>query len=126
MTHMGWWENQHGKQLRIAATATFASLGLVILSAAQLLVLQDFEGYEGYTEYAIVLIVIGVIGLSFAAPQFANLSARAGTIKSIMQLNSASELRKHRSDGDEAARILGGGHEETWNNFLIEKGLKKR
>ena len=92
----------------------------------QLLILQDFEGYEGYTQYAIVLIVVGVIGLSFAAPQFANLNARANTRKSIMVLNSASELRKHRADGDEAARILGGGHEETWNSFLVEKGLKKR
>ncbi len=123
---MGWWENQHGKQLRIAATATFASLALVLFSALQLLILQDFEGYDGYTQYAIVLIVVGAIGLSFAAPQFANLKSRANTIKSIMEITSASELRKHKSDGDEAARILGGGYEETWNNFLIEKGLKKR
>jgi hypothetical protein len=43
-----------------------------------------------------------------------------------MELTSASELRKMRPDGDEAAEILGGGHAEVWDSFLIEKGLKKR
>ena len=44
----------------------------------------------------------------------------------IMAKKSMSELRKLKPDGDEAARILGGGHLEAWNAFLQEKGLKKR
>ena len=100
--HMGWWENQHGNQLRISGTATFASSLLTVMSAAQLMFLQDNADFQEYTGASIVLIVIGVIGLA------------------------VSELRKLKGDGDEAARILGGGHQETWNSFLQEKGLKKR
>ena len=123
---MGWWQNLHGKQLRITATGTFASTLLTVVSALQLLILQDISGYEKYTSAAIVAIVIGLIGLAICAPPFANLKSRANTIKEIMELTSASELSKMRPDGDEAAEILGGGHADVWNSFLIEKGLKKR
>ena len=123
---MGWWENQHGNQLRISATATFAFTLLTTLSAAQLMFLQDNADFAEYTGIAIVLIVIGGIGLAVSAPAFLNLSARANTIETIMTKTSMSELRKLKADGDEAARILGGGHQEAWNAFLQEKGLKKR
>ena len=123
---MGWWENQHGNQLRISATATFAFALLTTLSAAQLMFLQDNADFAEYTGIAIVLIVIGGIGLAVSAPAFLNLSARANTIETIMTKTSMSELRKLKADGDEAARILGGGHQEAWNAFLQEKGLKKR
>ena len=123
---MGWWENQHGNQLRISATATFAFALLTTLSAAQLMFLQDNADFAEYTGIAIVLIVIGGIGLAVSAPAFLNLSARANTIETIMAKSSMSELRKLKADGDEAARILGGGHQEAWNAFLQEKGLKKR
>jgi hypothetical protein len=123
---MGWWENQHGNQLRISATATFASALLTTLSAAQLMFLQDNADFSEYTGIAIVLIVVGGIGLAVSAPAFLNLSARANTIETIMTKTSMSELRKLKADGDEAARILGGGHQEAWNAFLQEKGLKKR
>ena len=123
---MGWWENQHGNQLRISATATFAFALLTTLSAAQLMFLQDNTDFAEYTGIAIVLIVIGGIGLAVSAPAFLNLSARANTIETIMTKTSMSELRKLKADGDEAARILGGGHQEAWNAFLQEKGLKKR
>ena len=123
---MGWWENQHGNQLRISATATFASALLTTLSAAQLMFLQDNADFSEYTGIAIVLIVVGGIGLAVSAPAFLNLSARANTTETIMTKTSMSELRKLKADGDEAARILGGGHQEAWNAFLQEKGLKKR
>ena len=123
---MGWWENQHGNQLRISFTATFAFALLTTLSAAQLMFLQDNTDFAEYTGIAIVLIVIGGIGLAVSAPAFLNLSARANTIETIMTKTSMSELRKLKADGDEALRILGGGHQEAWNAFLQEKGLKKR
>ena len=124
--HLGWWQNLHGKQLRMAATGTFASTLLTLISALQLMILQDISGYEKYTSTAIVLIVIGITGLAICAPPFANLKSHANTIRDIMELTSASELSKMRPDGDDAAEILGGGHAEVWNSFLIEKGLKKR
>ena len=123
---MGWWENQHGNQLRISGTATFAFALLTVMSAAQLMFLQDNSDFAEYTGLAIVLIVIGGIGLAISAPAFINLSARAKTLDTIKALKSTSEMRKMKPDGDEAARILGGGHQESWNAFLQEKGLKKR
>ena len=123
---MGWWNNQHGNQLRISGTATFASSLLTVMSAAQLMFLQDNEEFQQYTPTSIVLIVIGIIGLAISAPAFINLNARAKSLHAIMATNSTSELRKMKADGDEAARILGGGHQEAWGSFLQEKGLKKR
>ena len=124
---MGWWDNQYGNQLRISGVGTFASALLTTLSAFQLMFLQDSVGYLGdVTGAAIVLIVVGGIGLAVSAPAFLNLSARANTLNMIMTKTSMSELRKLKPDGDEAARILGGGHLEAWNAFLQEKGLRKR
>ena len=123
---MSWWDNQYGNHLRISGTGTFASALLTTLSAAQLMFLQDNADFSEYTGIAIVLIVVGGIGLAVSAPAFLNLSARANTLNMIMAKTSMSELRKLKPDGDEAARILGGGHLDAWNTFLQEKGLKKR
>ena len=126
MRPVGWWENQHGNQLRISGTATFAFSLLTVLSALQLMFLQDSPDFQQYTGASIVLIVIGGIGLAISAPAFINLNARAKTLEAIMNTKSTSEVRKQRGNGDEAARILGGGHQQAWNSFLQEKGLKKR
>ena len=123
---MGWWENQYGNQLRISGTATFAFSLLTAMSGAQLLFLQDNADFSDYTGASIVLIVIGAIGLAVSAPAFLNLSSNAKTLDSIMANKSLSEIRKSKADGDEAARLLGGGHLDAWNSFLQEKGLKKR
>ena len=123
---MGWWENQYGNQLRISGTATFAFGLLTAMSGAQLLFLQDNADFSDYTGASIVLIVIGAIGLAVSAPAFLNLSSNAKTLESIMANKSLSEIRKSKADGDEAARLLGGGHLDAWNSFLQEKGLKKR
>ena len=126
MRPVSWWENQHGNQLRISGTATFAFSLLTVLSALQLMFLQDSPDFQEYTGASIVLIVIGGIGLAISAPAFINLNARAKTLEAIMNTKSTSEVRKQRGNGDEAARILGGGHQQAWNSFLQEKGLKKR
>ena len=97
---MGWWENQHGNQLRISGTATFAFGLLTTMSAAQLMFLQDNADFAEYTGVAIVLIVIGAIGLAVSAPAFINLSARAKTLETIKTIKSTSELRKMKPDGD--------------------------
>ena len=123
---MGWWENQHGNQLRISATATFAFGLLTVMSGAQLLFLQDNADFSDYTGISIVLIVIGAMGLAVSAPAFLNLSSNAKTLETIMAKKSLSEIRKMKGEGDEAARLLGGGHQDAWNSFLQEKGLKKR
>ena len=96
------------------------------MSGAQLLFLQDNADFSDYTGISIVLIVIGAIGLAISAPTFLNLSSNAKTLETIMAKKSLSEIRKMKGEGDEAARLLGGGHQDAWNSFLQEKGLKKR
>ena len=43
----------------------------------------------------------------------------------LKQIDSLSELKRRRAEGDEAAKVLGAGHAESWNEFLQERGLKK-
>jgi hypothetical protein len=123
---MGFWAEQHGRQLRIAATGTFIFSGLTLLATLQIFFLQDYKGYGDYTQYGIVGMIVGVLGLFVVAPEFMRLKGYENDLKEIMALSSSSEFSKRRADGDEAARILGGGHAEVWNSFLVEKGLKKR
>ena len=123
---MGFWAEQHGRQLRIAATGTFIFSGLTLLATLQIFFLQDYKGYGDYTQYGIVGMIVGVLGLFVVAPEFMRLKGYENDLKEIMNLSSSSEFSKRRADGDEAARILGGGHAEVWNGFLMEKGLKKR
>ena len=92
---MGWWENQHGNQLRISGTATFAFALLTTMSGIQLLFLQGNTNFQEYTGVSIVLIVIGFIGLAFSAPAFLNLSNRAKILSAIMETKSMSDFYKH-------------------------------
>ena len=43
----------------------------------------------------------------------------------IKQIESLAELKRRRAEGDEAAKVLGAGHAQGWNDFLQERGLKK-
>ena len=44
----------------------------------------------------------------------------------LKQIDSTSELKRRKSEGDEAAKVLGAGHAVAWEDFLVDKGLKKR
>ena len=43
----------------------------------------------------------------------------------LKEIESLSELKRRRSEGDQAAKVLGSGHQASWNEFLQSKGLKQ-
>ena len=62
------WEKQHGRQLLIAAT-TFGAAGLLLMvSAYQLLFLQNDADWGDFTGAAIGMIVLSSIVLIVATP----------------------------------------------------------
>ena len=61
-----------------------------------------------------------------ATPEFLNLRGYVNTLQEIKEIDSISELKRRKSDGDEAAKILGAGHAQSWEDFLVSKGLKSR
>ena len=120
------WEKQHGRQLLIAAT-TFGAAGLLLMvSAYQLLFLQNDADWGDFTGAVIGMIVLSSIVLIVATPEFLNLRGYVNVLAELKEIESTSELKRRRSEGDEAAKSLGSGHAQAWDDFLVSKGLKKR
>ena len=119
------WERQHGRQLMLSATAFGASLILLLASGYQLLFLQEKADWEDFTGAAIGMGVVSSILLLIIAPEFLTLKGYVSTLDELKEIDSLSELKRRRSEGDEAAKVLGAGHAKSWNEFLQEKGLKK-
>ncbi len=120
------WAKQHGKQLMLSATAFGASAILLMVSAYQLLFLQGDNEWGEFTGAAIGMIVLSSLMLIIATPEFLNLRGHVNLLEELKQIESTSELKRRKSEGDEAANILGAGHAVAWEDFLVEKGLKKR
>jgi len=120
------WEKQHGRQLLITATTFGAAAVLLIVSAYQLLFLQNDSDWGEFTGAAIGMIVLSSIVLIVATPEFLNLRGCVNILAELKEIESTSELKRRRSEGDEAAKTLGAGHAQAWDDFLVSKGLKKR
>ena len=120
------WEKQHGRQLLIAATAFGAAAVLLMVSAYQLLFLQNDADWGELTGAAIGMIVLSSIVLIVATPEFLNLRGYVNVLAELKEIESTSELKRRRSEGDEAAKSLGAGHAQSWDDFLVSRGLKKR
>ena len=119
------WEKQHGRQLRLSATGFGASLILFLASGYQLLFLQDSSQWGDATGAAIGFGVLSGILLLIITPEFLSLKGYVSILEELKEIDSLSELKRRRAEGDEAAKVLGAGHAEGWNEFLIERGLKK-
>ena len=119
------WERQHGRQLMLSATAFGATLILLSVSGYQILFLQDNSDWQDYTGAAIGMGVVSSILLLIITPEFLTLKGYVSILDELKDIDSLSELKRRRSEGDEAARVLGSGHAESWNEFLQSKGLKK-
>ena len=120
------WEKQHGRQLLIAATAFGAAAVLLMVSAYQLLFLQNDADWGELTGAAIGMIVLSSIVLIVATPEFLNLRGYVNVLAELKEIESTSELKRRKSEGDEAAKSLGAGHAQSWDDFLVSRGLKKR
>ena len=120
------WAKQHGRQLMLSATAFGASAILFMVSVYQLMFLQSDADWGDYTGAAIGMIVLSSAILIIATPEFLNLRGHVNLLAELKEIESTSELKRRKSEGDEAAKILGAGHAAAWEDFLVEKGLKKR
>ena len=98
-----WWAAQHGRQYLILATAFGALMVLFLAGLSQLLFLQGTDPFSEYTGLAIGLVVLSGLGL----------------------LVITTEFQRRRAEGDRSASALGAGHEERWNTFLQERGLRR-
>ena len=120
------WAKQHGKQLMLSATGFGASAILLMVSGYQLLFLQSDAEWGEFTGAAIGMLVFSSLLLIVITPEFLNLRGYVNLLDELKQIDSTSELKRRKSEGDEAAKILGAGHAAAWEDFLVEKGLKKR
>ena len=120
------WDKQHGRQLMLSATAFGASSVLLMASAYQLLFLQSDAEWGDFTGAAIGMLVLSSLILIVTTPEFLNLRGYVNLLDELKQIDSTSELKRRKSEGDEAAKILGAGHAVAWEDFLVEKGLRKR
>ena len=120
------WAKQHGRQLMLSATAFGASAILFMLSVYQLMFLQSDANWGDFTGAAIGMIVVSSLILIVATPEFLNLRGYVNVLAELKEIEATSELKRRKSEGDEAAKILGAGHAAAWDDFLVEKGLKKR
>tara|TARA_B100000886_G_C20321014_1_gene448087 strand:- start:48 stop:434 length:387 start_codon:yes stop_codon:yes gene_type:complete len=120
------WAKQHGRQLMLSATAFGASAILLMASVYQLMFLQSDAEWGDFTGAAIGMIVVSSTILIIATPEFLNLRGYVNLLAELKEIESTSELKRRKSEGDEAAKILGAGHAVAWEDFLVEKGLKKR
>ena len=121
-----WWARQHGRQLGYAAAASGAMFILFLLAAVQILFLQgDSSPYKDFTGLAIGLGVFSSIMLLIILPEFMSLRGHALLLEELRSIDSTSELRRRKAEGDESANALGAGHDASWTAFLESKGLRR-
>ena len=98
---------------------------LFLAGLSQLLFLQGTDPFSEYTGLAIGLVVLSGLGLLVITTEFLVFKGHANTLAEIYGIQSTAELKRRRSEGDRSASALGAGHEERWNTFLQERGLRR-
>tara|TARA_B110000305_G_scaffold139959_1_gene156085 strand:- start:4015 stop:4395 length:381 start_codon:yes stop_codon:yes gene_type:complete len=120
-----WWQQQHGRQLGITATLS-GGLGILLgISVYQLLFLQNHVSWGDFTGQSIGLAVFSSIALLIVLPEFLSLRGHVNTLEELQSIESTSELRRRKEEGNEAADVLGAGHAIAWAAFLESKGLRR-
>ena len=120
-----WWQQQHGRQLGITATLS-GSIGILFLASMyQLLFLQDHVSWGDFTGHAIGVAVFSVLAFLIVLPEFLSLRGHVNTLEELKTIDSTSELRRRKEEGNDAADALGAGHSVSWTAFLESKGLRR-
>jgi hypothetical protein len=120
-----WWAAQHGRQLGYAAAAS-GGIGILLLSSlTQILFLQNSDTWGEFTGGAIGLGAVSAVALLIVLPEFFTLRGHALLLEELKELESTSEIRRRKSEGNESATVLGAGHEASWTAFLESKGLRR-
>ena len=120
-----WWAAQHGRQYSILETLFGAFMVLFLAGLFQLLFLQESEDWGEYTGLAIGILVAAATGLIFVTPEFLVFKGHVATLDELYEIQSTAELKRRRSEGDRSAAALGAGHQERWNAFLQERGMRR-
>ena len=113
------WAKQHGKQFGITAVATGSSGVLLIACMYQILFLQDHANWNDYTGGAIIGAVVSLIVFLISFPEYLRFKGYVVALEELKEIQSTSELRRRKAEGDEAAEALGAGHLEQWKAFLL-------
>ena len=58
-------------------------------------------------------------------PEFLTLRGHALLLEELKELDSTSEIRRRKEEGNESADALGAGHAASWTAFLESKGLRR-
>lgn len=119
------WGKQHGKQFGITAVVAGSSAVLLIACMYQILFLQDHANWNDYTGGAIIGAVLSLIVLLISFPEYLRFKGYVVTLEELKEIQSTSELRRRKAEGDEAAEALGAGHLEQWKTFLDSRGVKR-
>ena len=83
------------------------------------------QPFSEYTGLAIGILVLSALGLVVITPEFLVFKGHASTLDELYEIQSTAELKRRRSEGERSATVLGAGHEQRWNAFLQERGLRR-
>ena len=119
-----YWEPQRDKHLKIISTAFFASIMMLVYSITYLVILEKID-QGAYTAVAWVLGVLGLIFSILIGPSFFFYFGQYNLLKEFLQIDAQSELRRMRTDAEDAGRILGQSYMDKVNEHLSKSGLKK-
>ena len=119
------WAKQHGNQFAISGLAAGASGVLLVACMYQILFLQDHANWNDFTGGAIVGAVLSLVVFLISFPEFLRFKGHVAVIEELKEIQSTSELRRRKAEGDEAAEALGAGHLEQWKAFLDSRGVKR-
>jgi len=119
------WAKQHGKQFAISGLAAGSSGVLLVACMYQILFLQDHANWNDFTGGAIVGAVVSLIVFLISFPEFLRFKGYVAVIEELKEIQSTSELRRRKAEGDDAAEALGAGHLEQWKAFLDSRGVKR-
>ena len=72
------------------------------------------------------MIVLSSLILIVATPEFLNLRGYVNLLDELKQIDSTSETKRRKSEGDEAAKSWVPVMPLQQEDFLVDKGLKKR
>ena len=97
----------------------------MLLSLYQILTLQDHPDWGQHTGLAIILGVLSFMFMIVSGPEMLVLRGHLNTLEEIKEIDSMSELRRRKNDGNFSASVLGAGHDAAWGEFLQSKGLRR-
>ena len=119
------WEKHRDRHLPILSTVVTTGGLLVLTAVFYLAMLSDRSGWEGYVPLAWILLACGAVILLLVTGKFIEYIEQYNLLSDVLRTSSNSEVKRMRSDAENAVKILGSKHKERLDSHLIDLGLKK-